>query len=152
MKEYTSDKFDPWFTFSNLGKDTETGDFIDCPAGYTPYKGECIPDDEAKKLYDREYEKYWDAENEKERKKREEFQARIKKLDEENAARREKWRLEEYDETFQKSKKKDKIDPQYIVPAQYLENQQTPVYNEDGSVKTDETVINNSIIHHTFRI
>lgn len=137
-KEYTSDKFDEYFTFGNLGKDTETGDYIDCPAGYTPYKGECIPDDEARKLYDREYEKFWDAENEKERKRQEEFQARIKELEEKSAAQREKWRLEKYDETFQKSKKRDKIDPQYIVPAQYLENQQTPVYNEDGSVKTDE--------------
>jgi hypothetical protein len=137
-KEWTSDKFDPYFTFGNLEKDIETGERIDCPAGYTAYKGECLPTNEVRKLLQRQFDQEIQDEKEKRIKQQEEFEAEMKQMDEENAARREKWRLEEYDETFQKSKKRDKIDPQYIVPAQYLENQQTPVYNEDGSVKTDE--------------
>lgn len=113
---------------------TETGENEDCPYGYKFYKGECIPNEEYWKLDFRasdekweESEKRWDALMKK-------SQDRIEEL----RANNENYRLRRYQTAFDDSKKKDKIEPQYIVPKNSLVGGQNPVFNEDGSIKTDE--------------
>jgi hypothetical protein len=129
-EDYTSDLFDPFFHFTNLKKDNETGKYIDCPPGYTAYKGECLPSDETDKLYQKEFDKWGQTETQKIRDKEAESQAEIQED--------EQVRLQEYQDVWKNSKKKDKIKPQYHIPAETLANRTYPVFNEDGSVQTDE--------------
>ena len=114
-------------------KDVNTGKPMQCPPGYTAYKGECIPDAEAEKLYAREFEDWKRIEDQKTLDRQTQFEADIQKIRDEN----EKNRLTQYAETFNTSKKRDKIKPQYTIPWENLVGE-TPVINEDGSVQTDE--------------
>lgn len=130
-EDYTSDLFDPWFRFTNLKKDTETGKYIDCPPGYTAYKGECLPSDEADKLYQKEFDK-WDRETNPQKIRDKEAEIQKQKQEDEQV------RLQEYEDVWKNSKKKDKIKPQYQIAAESLANETYPVFNKDGSIQTDE--------------
>jgi hypothetical protein len=113
---------------------TETGESEICPYGYKFYKGECIPNEEYYKLNVRASDEKWEESEKRWDALMKQSQDRVEEL----RANNEKVRLKRYQTAFDDSKKKDKIEPQYIVPQNSLVGGQNPVFNEDGSVKTDE--------------
>lgn len=58
--DFTSNKFESDDITDNMYSDPKTGGVLKCPEGYSPYKGECLPNEKAKQLYESESARYWD--------------------------------------------------------------------------------------------
>lgn len=112
---------------------TQTGEELKCPQGQIAYKGQCVSEEAYVIIRQREM----DQENFTFKKEGEERRKKLQQEITDQRNKNEQIRLQEYADKLNKSKKEDKIDPQYTVNWKVL-SERVPVFNEDGSVKTDD--------------
>ena len=112
---------------------TQTGEELKCPQGQIAYKGQCVSEEAYVIIRQREM----DQENFTFKKEGEERRKKLQQEITDQRNKNEQVRLQEYADKLNNSKKEDKIDPQYTVRWETL-SERVPVFNEDGSVKTDD--------------